>query len=95
MVAVSLYYRGISISIVVTVLLYDNRPISISIMVVVPVTVAWTHSYTNGSNTDPDLFCYGRHCANKYSRRQQLSLQDELSFSAPILMKLYEGNPAR
>lgn len=63
MVAVSLYYRSISISIVVAVLLYDNRLISISIVIAVPVTVASPNGHANGPNTDPNLFCSSRYCA--------------------------------
>ena len=39
MVAVPLYYRRISISIVISVLLYNDRLIAISIVVAVPITV--------------------------------------------------------
>jgi hypothetical protein len=62
-IAVSLYYRRISISIVVAVFLYDNRLISVSIVFAVPVAVIRPNGYANGPNTDSDLFCYGRHCA--------------------------------
>jgi hypothetical protein len=64
-IAVSLYYRriSISISIVIAVFLYDNRLISVSIVVAVPVAVARPNGYANGPNTDPDLFCSSRHCA--------------------------------
>jgi hypothetical protein len=61
-IAVSLYNRRISISIVIAAFLYDNRPISISIAV--PVAVARSNGYANGPNTDPDLFCSSRRCAN-------------------------------
>ena len=57
MIAVSPYYRRISISIVIAVFLYDNRLISVSIVVAVPVAVARPNGYANGPNTDPDLFC--------------------------------------
>ena len=63
MIAVSPYYRPISISIVIAVSPYDNRLISVSIAVAVPVAVARPNGYTNGPNTDPDLFRSSRHCA--------------------------------
>src|ERR1017187_783994 len=66
-------------SIVIAVLLYDNRLIAISIVVAVflndnrlitvaiPLIVARPDCYANRPNTDPDpdpdLFCSGRHCA--------------------------------
>jgi hypothetical protein len=63
-VAVLLYdNRLTSISIVVAVLLYDNRFIAVTVTVTVMVTRP--DCYANGPNTDPDLFCSGRHCAAK------------------------------
>jgi hypothetical protein len=62
-IAVSPYYRRISISIAVAVSPYDNRLISVSIVVAVPVAVSGPNGYANGPNTDPDLFCSSRHCA--------------------------------
>ncbi len=61
-VAFPLYYRPVSISIVVAVLLYDNRLVTISVAIAVPV-VARPDCYANRSNTDPDLFCANRHRA--------------------------------
>jgi hypothetical protein len=63
-IAVSPYYRRISISISIAVSPYDNRLISVSIAVAV-IAVARPNGYTNGPNTDPDpdLFRSSRHCA--------------------------------
>ena len=60
MIAVLLYdNRLIAISIVVAVFLNDNRLITVAI----PLIVARPDCYANRPNTDPDLFCSGRHCA--------------------------------
>jgi hypothetical protein len=63
----------VSISTVVTIPVYDDRSVSISIAVLVdnnrsitvaiPVAVVRPDWYATRTNTDPDLFCSGRHCA--------------------------------
>src|SRR5471030_2367262 len=45
------------ISVVVTVLLNDNRLLAVAI----PFVVTRSDCYANRSNADPYLFCYGRH----------------------------------
>ena len=93
-IAVSLYYRRISISIVIAVFLYDNRPISISIVVAVPVAVARSNGYANGPNTDPDLFCSSRRCANNTCYCSNYHCKTSSHFVLLLTRDSVRGNPA-
>jgi|ERR1700730_15736092 len=66
--------RSVSISIAVAVLVDNNRPITVAI----PVPVARSDRYATGPNTDPDLFCSGRHCAanTRYGSNYQCKTTD-------------------